>query len=175
MALDAVNDVNFLKGIIKLAISAKTGWSDREANVFTDNKKNTNGGTRIRRGKSRAVKHSKQQCRLTPVQPSAVKLVLWCHWMHVTQVHQRCQRTNFTAPDCTFTAYFSLSPEWNSHRLIIVPDRHQCPMYNCLISNAILCVRLGPSWLSSTFAVTALGVTFAQKLWWGRKGGTSGC
>ena len=42
------------------------------------------------------------------VQPDAVNLVLWCHWMHVMQVIWWRWRTNFTVPRCIWLTHLTL-------------------------------------------------------------------
>ena len=49
------------------------------------------------------------------LQPGAVKLVLWCHWMHLSYMHPVTSKNQFTAPGCalpipmikTFTVRFN--------------------------------------------------------------------
>ena len=60
------------------------------------------------------------------VQLGAVKLVLWRHWMHVTQVHPEWrQRTNFTAPCCTCSCILHWSFSDPGGWFIQTPHPHQ--------------------------------------------------
>ena len=66
---------------------------------------------------------------LAYIQPGAVKLVLWRHWTHVTQVHPvtSLRATNFTAPGCTHISRTQTSLELSHQHKMNIRSTHFMP------------------------------------------------